>query len=45
MADAVYFRDSEECLRYLSRCAASKAEVRDWFTRMGLQWSRSEPAS
>ena len=32
----VYLRDSEECLRCMSRRAASQAEARDWFTRMGI---------
>jgi uncharacterized DUF497 family protein len=36
MAYTIYFRDSEECLRCMSRRAASKAEVRAWFTRMGI---------
>lgn len=36
MTYAVYFRDSEECLRRVSRPAASKVEARDWFTRMGI---------
>lgn len=36
MAYTVYFRDSDECLRCLSRRAASKDEARDWFTRMGI---------
>ena len=36
MAYTVYFRDSEECLRRMSRRAASQAEARDWFTRMGI---------
>jgi hypothetical protein len=36
MTYTVYFRDSEECLRRMSRPATSKAEARDWFTRMGI---------
>jgi hypothetical protein len=36
MAYTIYFRDSEECLRCMSRRAASKAEARAWFTRMGI---------
>jgi hypothetical protein len=36
MSYTVYFRDSEDCLRCVSRLAASKAEARDWFTRMGI---------
>jgi hypothetical protein len=32
----VYFRDSEQYLRCMSRRAASKAEARDWLTRMGI---------
>ena len=32
----VYFRDSEECLRCLSRRAANESEAREWFTRMGI---------
>jgi hypothetical protein len=36
MAYTVYFRDSEECLRCMSRRAASKAEALDWFMRMGI---------
>jgi hypothetical protein len=32
----VYFRDSEDGLRCLSRCAASESEVRAWFTRIGI---------
>ena len=36
MAYTVYFRDSEECLRCISRRAASKAEARAWFMRMGI---------
>jgi hypothetical protein len=36
MTYTVYFRDSEECLHCVSRRAASKAQARDWFTRMGI---------
>jgi len=36
MSYTVYFRDSEDCLRCMSRLAASKAEARAWFTRMGI---------
>jgi hypothetical protein len=36
MVYTVYFRDSDECLHCMSRRAASKAEVRDWFTRMEI---------
>jgi hypothetical protein len=36
MTYAVYFRDSEEYLRRMDHPAASKAEARDWFTRMGI---------
>jgi hypothetical protein len=36
MTYTVYFRDSEECLRCMSRRAASEAEARDWCTRMGI---------
>jgi hypothetical protein len=36
MTYTVYFRDSEECLRRMSRPAASEAEARDWFTRVGI---------
>jgi len=36
MTYTVYFRDSEECRRCMSRRAASKAEARDWCTRMGI---------
>jgi SOS response regulatory protein OraA/RecX len=32
----VFFRDSEECLRCLSRRAASESEVREWFTSVGI---------
>jgi hypothetical protein len=32
----VYFRDSEGCLRCLSRRAGSESEARDWFTRVGI---------
>jgi hypothetical protein len=33
---AVYFRDSEECLRCLSHRAPSESEAREWFTRVGI---------
>ena len=36
MMYTVYFCDSEECLRCMSRRAASEAEAHDWFTRMGI---------
>jgi hypothetical protein len=36
MTYTVYLRDSEECLRCMSRRAASKAEARDWCTRMAI---------
>ena len=36
MTYTVYFRDSEEWLRCMSRRAASKAEERDWCTRVGI---------
>ena len=32
----VYFRDSEGCLRCLSRRASSESEARAWFTRIGI---------
>ena len=32
----VFFRDSEQCLRCLSRRAASESEAREWFTRVGI---------
>ena len=32
----VYFRDSEECLRCLSRPAPSESAAREWFTRLGV---------
>jgi uncharacterized DUF497 family protein len=32
----VYFRDSEECLRCISRRAATESEAREWFSRMGI---------
>ena len=36
MSYVVYFRDSEECLHCVQRRAASEAEARDWFARMGI---------
>ena len=36
MSYAVYFRDSEECLRCLSHRATSESEALDWFTRIGI---------
>ena len=47
MTYTVYFRDSEECLRSMSRRAASMAEARDWLTRMGIAVVaiQREPAS
>jgi hypothetical protein len=36
MTYTVYLRDSEECLRCMSRRAASKTEARDWCTRMAI---------
>jgi hypothetical protein len=33
---AVYFRDSEECLRCIHRRAATESEAREWVTRMGI---------
>ena len=32
----VFFRDSEERLRCLSRRAASESEAREWFIRVGI---------
>jgi hypothetical protein len=32
----VYFRDSEGCLRCLSRPAGSESEARAWFARVGI---------
>jgi hypothetical protein len=47
MTCTVYLRDSEGCLRCMSRRAASKAGARDWFARMGIAVVaiRLEPAS
>jgi hypothetical protein len=36
MSYTVYFRDSEECLRSLSRRAACESEALDWFSRLGI---------
>jgi hypothetical protein len=36
MTYTVYIRDSEECLRCMSRRAGSKVEARDWFMRKGI---------
>jgi hypothetical protein len=36
MTYTVYFRDSEQYLRCLSRRAESESEAREWFTRIGI---------